>query len=91
LLPRSFGFFLIQAEVEPLLFVHKQPRLRQEQLKILCWQKYNDLENVATLIEANKNEIAAIIVEPVAGIWVVFRPIKSFGGLRQLCTDNGFY
>jgi glutamate-1-semialdehyde 2,1-aminomutase len=71
--------FLIQAGREPLLLVHKQPReLRQEQLKILCWQKYNDLENVATLIEANKNEIAAIIVEPVAGIWVVFRPIKGF-------------
>jgi glutamate-1-semialdehyde 2,1-aminomutase len=28
---------------------------------------YNDLENVKTVIDANKNEIAAIIVEPVAG------------------------
>jgi glutamate-1-semialdehyde aminotransferase len=74
--------------VEPLLWFTKQPRLRQEQPRILCWQKYNDLENVATLIEANKNEIAAIIVEPVAGIWVVFHKQRIFGGLRQLCNND---
>lgn len=28
---------------------------------------YNDIENVKALFEANKNEIAAIIIEPVAG------------------------
>jgi glutamate-1-semialdehyde 2,1-aminomutase len=51
-----------------------------EQLKI---HKFNDLENVKTLIEANKNEIGAIIVEPVAGTWL-FRQIKVLEGLRQL-------
>ena len=51
--------------------------------------KYNNLENVKTLIEANKNEIAAIIVEPVAGNMGCIPPNKGFlEGLRQLCTDN---
>ena len=52
--------------------------------------KYNDLDNVKALIEANKNEIAAIIVEPVAGNMGCIPPKKGFlEGLRQLCTDNG--
>jgi glutamate-1-semialdehyde aminotransferase len=29
-------------------------------------------------VQANKDEIAAIIVEPVEGIWAVFRQIKDF-------------
>ncbi|HJY13251.1 MAG TPA: glutamate-1-semialdehyde 2,1-aminomutase, partial [Flavobacterium sp.] len=52
--------------------------------------KYNDLENVKTLIEANKNEIAAIIIEPVAGNMGCIPPQKGFlQGLRDLCTANG--
>jgi glutamate-1-semialdehyde 2,1-aminomutase len=52
--------------------------------------KYNDSENVAQLIAANKNEIAAIIIEPVAGNMGCIPPKKGFlEGVRQLCTDNG--
>lgn len=51
--------------------------------------RYNDLENVADLIKANSNEIAAIIIEPVAGNMGCISPSKGFlEGLRQLCTDN---
>jgi glutamate-1-semialdehyde 2,1-aminomutase len=51
--------------------------------------RYNDLENVAQLIEANPMEIAAIIVEPVAGNMGCIPPNKGFlEGLRQLCTEN---
>lgn len=51
--------------------------------------RYNDLENVSELIQANKNEIAAIIIEPVAGNMGCIPPQKGFlEGLRQLCTDN---
>ncbi len=51
--------------------------------------RYNDLENVADLIKANTNEIAAIIIEPVAGNMGCVPPSKGFlEGLRQLCTDN---
>jgi glutamate-1-semialdehyde 2,1-aminomutase len=51
---------------------------------------YNDLENVSALIAANPNEIAAIIVEPVAGNMGCVPPLKGFlEGLRELCSANG--
>jgi glutamate-1-semialdehyde 2,1-aminomutase len=83
LLPRSFGLFLIQAGSGAITFGSQTVQVTAGTAKDTLLAKYNDLENVATLIEANKNEIAAIIVEPVAGIWVVFRQIKIFRGLRQ--------
>ena len=50
---------------------------------------YNDLQTVKTLIEANPNQIAALIVEPVAGNMGCIPPAEGFlQGLRQLCTDN---
>jgi glutamate-1-semialdehyde 2,1-aminomutase len=50
--------------------------------------RYNDLENVTDLIKVNTNEIAAIIIEPVAGNMGCIPPSKGFlEGLRQLCTD----
>jgi glutamate-1-semialdehyde 2,1-aminomutase len=52
--------------------------------------KYNDLENVKALFEANKNEIAAIIVEPVAGNMGCIPPKSSFlEDLRTICSENG--
>lgn len=51
---------------------------------------YNDLEAVSALIEANKDQIAAIIVEPVAGNMGCIIPKPGFlEGLRTLCDDNG--
>lgn len=50
---------------------------------------YNDLNAVKKLVEANPNEIAAIIVEPVAGNMGCIVPEKGFlEGLRKICTDN---
>ncbi|PHX62163.1 MAG: glutamate-1-semialdehyde-2,1-aminomutase, partial [Flavobacteriales bacterium] len=52
--------------------------------------KYNNLENVKVLFEANKNEIAAIIVEPVAGNMGCIPPKEGFlSGLKELCKENG--
>lgn len=52
--------------------------------------RYNDLENVKELFEANKNEISAIIIEPVAGNMGCIPPQEGFlEGLRQLCDANG--
>ncbi len=52
--------------------------------------KYNDLEHVRALFDANKNEIAAIIVEPVAGNMGCIPPKEGFlSGLKQLCEANG--
>ena len=51
---------------------------------------YNDIENVKALFESNKNDIAAIIVEPVAGNMGCIPPKSGFlQDLRTLCSANG--
>lgn len=51
---------------------------------------YNDLKAVQQLVEENKNEIAAIIIEPVAGNMGCILPANGFlEGLRKLCTAEG--
>lgn len=50
---------------------------------------YNDLEQIVQLFEANPNQIAAIIVEPVAGNMGCVPPLEGFlEGLRALCTQH---
>lgn len=52
--------------------------------------EYNDLASVEALFEANVNQVAAVIVEPVAGNMGVVPPVDGFlAGLRRLCDDNG--
>lgn len=82
--------FLIQAGSGAITFgTPNSPGVTAGTAKDTLLARYNDLENVATLIKANKNEIAAIIVEPVAGNMGCIPPSKGFlEGLRQLCTDN---
>jgi glutamate-1-semialdehyde 2,1-aminomutase len=59
---------LIQAGSGAITFGSpNSPGVTEGTAKDTLLARYNDLDNVATLIEANKNEIAAIIVEPVAG------------------------
>ncbi|GAB3197204.1 glutamate-1-semialdehyde 2,1-aminomutase [Pontibacter aydingkolensis] len=51
---------------------------------------YNNLDAVKTLVEANKNQIAAIILEPVAGNMGLVTPAEGFlQGLRDLCDQEG--
>ena len=51
---------------------------------------YNDLNSVEELFEANKGEIAAIIVEPVGANMGVVLPQEGFlEGLRRICDENG--
>jgi glutamate-1-semialdehyde 2,1-aminomutase len=50
---------------------------------------YNDLAAVEKLVSENKNEIAAIIIEPVAGNMGCILPENGFlEGLRQLCNNE---
>tara|TARA_R100001369_G_scaffold90224_1_gene128932 strand:+ start:703 stop:1989 length:1287 start_codon:yes stop_codon:yes gene_type:complete len=52
--------------------------------------RYNDIENVKELVKANTNEIAAIIVEPVAGNMGCIPPVDGFlEGLRTVCDAHG--
>ena len=49
---------------------------------------FNDLEQVAQLFECYKDDIAAIILEPVAGNMGMVLPQEGFlEGLRALCDD----
>lgn len=51
---------------------------------------YNDLEAVKQQVHQHKGEIAAIIVEPVAGNMGCILPQPGFlEGLRALCTQEG--
>lgn len=62
----------------------------EEAVKNTLIAKYNDIESVKTLIENNKNEIAAIFIEPVAGNMGVIVPEQSFmKELRAITKENG--
>ncbi|HEX8577268.1 MAG TPA: glutamate-1-semialdehyde 2,1-aminomutase [Flavobacterium sp.] len=82
--------FLIQAGSGAVTFgTPNSPGVTLGTAKDTLLANYNDLSSVRTLIEANKNEIAAIIVEPVAGNMGCIPPQEGFlRGLRELCTEN---
>jgi glutamate-1-semialdehyde 2,1-aminomutase len=51
---------------------------------------YNDLDNVAEAFRQVGREIAAVIVEPVAGNMNCIPPVPGFlEGLRELCSAHG--
>jgi glutamate-1-semialdehyde 2,1-aminomutase len=51
---------------------------------------YNDLDAVKQLVTAHKGEIAAIIIEPIAGNMGCILPQPGFvEGLRHICTEEG--
>jgi glutamate-1-semialdehyde 2,1-aminomutase len=51
---------------------------------------YNDLESVERVVSANRGEVAAIIVEPIAGNMGVVPPREGFlQGLRAICDRHG--
>jgi len=50
---------------------------------------YNDLDSVRRAFDANRDHIAAVIVEPIAGNMGVVPPADGFlRGLREICTAN---
>ena len=52
--------------------------------------RYNDLESVEALFKQFPGEIAAVIIEPVAGNMGVVPPVEGFHeGLRKLTEENG--
>lgn len=51
---------------------------------------FNDLDAVKALVEANKNQIAALILEPVVGNMGLVLPEPGFlEGLREICDQEG--
>ncbi len=52
--------------------------------------EYNSLESVKALVADNRDSIACIIVEPVAGNMGTVPPREGFlEGLREICTNEG--
>ncbi|MCZ8091244.1 MAG: glutamate-1-semialdehyde 2,1-aminomutase [Flavobacterium sp.] len=69
--------------------VPNSPGVTQGTAKDTLLASFNDIENVKALFESNKNEIAALIIEPVAGNMGCVPPKEGFlQSLRQLCDEN---
>jgi len=82
--------FLIQAGSGASTFGSpNSPGVTQGTAKDTLLAKYNDIKNVIELIEANKGEVACIIIEPVAGNMGCIPPVTDFlQQLRDLCDAN---
>lgn len=82
--------FLIQAGSGASTFgTPNSPGVTQGTAKDTLLANYNDIESVKTLFNSNPNEIAAIIIEPVAGNMGCVPPKNGFlEDLRDLCNEN---
>jgi glutamate-1-semialdehyde 2,1-aminomutase len=83
--------FLIQAGSGASTFgMPNSPGVTQGTAKDTLLANYNDIKSVKSLFEANKNEIAALIIEPVAGNMGCVPPSEGFlEELRTICDENG--
>ena len=83
--------FLVQAgSGVATLGLPDSPGVPASATKATFCAEYNNLESVKAILEDNKDEIAAIILEPVVGNSGFIKPDQEFlEGLRKLCDDNG--
>lgn len=83
-------FFLIKAGSGALTFgVPTSPGVTQNNAKDTLVAEYNKIDSVKDLIQKNKNEIAAIILEPIAGNMGLIPAKESFlEELRQICDEE---
>jgi glutamate-1-semialdehyde 2,1-aminomutase len=83
--------FLIRAGSGALTFgVPDSPGVPEALASLTYIARYNDLDSVARIFEAEKGRIAALIVEPVVGNMGVVLPADGFlQGLRDLCDRAG--
>ena len=82
--------FLIQAGSGAVTFGSpNSPGVTQGTAKDTLLARYNDIDHVASIIAQNPDEIACIIIEPVAGNMGCIPPADGFlEGLRSLCDDH---
>ena len=83
--------FLIKAGSGAATFGNSNsPGVTQGTAKDTLLARYNDLESVKNVFENNSGEIAAVIIEPIAGNMGCIVPEFGFmEELRKLCTQNG--
>lgn len=82
--------FLIQAGSGAATFGYpNSPGVTQGTAQDTLLASYNNIESVKALFEKNKGEIAAVIIEPIAGNMGCVPPQKGFlEDLRKLCNEN---
>lgn len=82
--------FLIQAGSGAVTFgAPNSPGVTKGTAQDTLLAHYNDIESVKELIIANKDQIACIIIEPVAGNMGCITPEKGFlESLRELCDAH---
>ena len=83
--------FLIQAGSSALTMgMPSSPGVTEGTAADTLTASFNDLEEVQRIASENRGEIAAVIVEPVAGNMGVIPPAEGFlEGLRELTEDLG--
>ena len=82
--------FLIQAGSGAITFgTPNSPGVTEGTAKDTLLATYNSLESVEALLDANKEEVACIILEPIAGNMGCIPPNEGFlERLRQLCDKH---
>ena len=82
---------LVKAGSGALTFgVPTSPGVPAEFARLTLTAHYNDLDSVERLFQAHPDQIACIIVEPVAGNMNCIPPAPGFlEGLRRICSDHG--
>jgi glutamate-1-semialdehyde 2,1-aminomutase len=82
--------FLIQAGSGALTFgTPNTPGVTEGTARDTLSAQFNDLASVERLFEKHKNQIAAVILEPITGNMGVIVPEQEFiEGLRKLCDEN---
>jgi glutamate-1-semialdehyde 2,1-aminomutase len=83
-------YFLIKAGSGALtLGVPTSPGVTKGNAADTLLADYNDIKSVKKLVSANKNEIAAIIIEPIAGNMGVVKAKDDFiKELRSICDEE---
>lgn len=72
------------------LGVPNSPGIPEDFAKHTLTATYNDIESVKQIFAEMGDEIACIIVEPVAGNMNCIPPVEGFlEGLRSICDDHG--
>jgi glutamate-1-semialdehyde 2,1-aminomutase len=83
-------YFLIKAGSGALtLGIPTSPGVTKGNAADTLLADFNDIESVKNIIAQNKNEIAAVILEPIAGnMGVVPASDEFLKGLRNLCSEE---
>merc|ERR1712134_164672 len=83
--------FLVQAgSGVATLGLPDSPGVPSAATKATFCAEYNNIDSVKAIFEENKDEIAAVILEPVVGNSGFIKPSKEFlQGIRELCDANG--